>query len=124
MRKEAQMRRSVVLLFALVALVAAKSIVLTLTAPDGGISGLAWGGGNLWAVDEVSDTVYELDPNSGAVISSFGLTNPSTIFPTGLAYSETQNMILVGFWDNGTNGYVYKYTYTGGFLGSVTMCGG
>jgi len=118
------MRRTALLLVAVTALAAAKSIVLTLDAPDGSISGLAWGGGNLWAVDEVSDTVYELDPNSGTVLSSFGLTNPAYIFPTGLAYSETYSMILVGFWDSGTNGYVYKYSFTGGFLGSVTMCGG
>jgi hypothetical protein len=108
----------------LAAMVAAKSIVLELTSPDGSISGLAYGGGNLWAVDDVTDTVYSLDPNTGSVVSSFSLTNPGTIFPTGLAYSDNYSMILVGFWNNSTTGYVYKYTYTGTYLGMVDMCGG
>ena len=118
------MRRAALVLFAVAALVAAKSIVLTLDAPDTGISGLAWGDDKLWAVDETTDNVYSLDPNSGAVLSTFYLDHPATIFPTGLAYSEAQNMVLVGFWNNGTTGYVYKYSPTGSYLGMVDMCGG
>ena len=118
------MRRALIALCIVAAIVAAKSIVLQFNAPDGSISGLAWGDDVLWAVDDVTDTVYSLDPNSGAVQSSFNLTNPSTIFPTGLAYSSSHNMVLVGFWNNSTTGYVYKYSPTGTYLGMVDMCGG
>lgn len=100
------------------------SIVQTIDAPDTNITGLAWGDGKLWAVDETTDYVYSVNPATGAVESTFFVDHAASIFPTGLAYSESQTMVLVGLWDNATTGYVYKYTPTGTFSGSVDMCGG
>ena len=118
------MKKLLIVLLVLSALVSAKSIVLTLDAPDTNISGLAWGDGKLWAVDEVTDYVYSVNPATGNVESSFYVSHSSAYFPTGLAYSETHNLVLVGLWNNSTTGYVYKYTPTGTFSGSVDMCGG
>lgn len=118
------MKKLILCLLLLSALVSAKSIVLTLDAPDTNISGLAWGDGRLWAVDEMTDYVYSVDPGTGAVESSFYVAHASSYFPTGLAYSEDHTLVLVGLWNNGTTGYVYKYTPTGTFSGSVDMCGG
>ncbi len=112
-------------LFLVLSAATANSVVLTLDAPDTNISGLAWGGdGQLWAVDEVTDYVYSIDPASGAVLSSFYVAHPSSYFPTGLAYSEYSDLLCVGLWNNSTTGYVYKYTTSGSYEGSVDMCGG
>jgi len=118
------MRKAILALFFVMALVMGKSIVLTLDAPDTGISGLAWGDGKLWAVDETTDYVHSINPETGEILSTFYVAHSSAYFPTGLAYSETQNMVLVGLWNNGTTGYVYKYSPDGTFLGQVDMCGG
>ena len=118
------MRKVILCLFFVLSVVTANSIVLTLDAPDTNISGLAWGDGKLWAVDEVTDYVYSIEPTSGSVLSSFYVEHPSTIFPTGLAYSEFSDLVCVGLWDNSTTGYVYKYSPSGTFDGSVSMCGG
>jgi outer membrane protein assembly factor BamB len=116
--------RKVVLLFLIFAAAAsAKGIVSTIDAPDTNISGLAWGNGSLWAVDAVTDYVYELDPATGTVISSFYFNHTTTIVPTGLAYSEGQNMLYCGGW-YGTTGYVFKYNPDGTYQGMVDMCGG
>ncbi len=101
----------------------AKWITSTIDSPDGDISGLAWGDGHLWAMDSVSDSVYKLDPATGDIISSFYFNHAATTVPTGLAYSENHNMVLCGGWYI-SNGYVYKYSPTGSYLGMVNMCGG
>lgn len=118
------MKLLLICLLIIFSLVAAKSIVLTLDAPDTNISGLAWGDGKLWAVDQTTDYVYSIDPSCGTVLSSFYSSHPSSIYPTGLAYSTQHNMVCIGFWDSGTNGYVYKYDPDGTYVGSVDMCGG
>ena len=117
------MRRVMVVLLVLAAIASAKAIVRTLDAPDTNISGLAWGDGSLWALDAVTDSVFELDPETGEILSSFYFNHVTTIVPTGLAYSETLDMVLCGGWYL-TNGYVFKYSPTGTYLGMVDMCGG
>lgn len=117
------MNKSVLLLMVVAAAAWAHSIVSTIDAPDTNISGLAWGNDRLWAMDAVSDYVFELDPATGAVIRSFYFDHPVTVVPTGLAYSEDLNMVYCGGWYN-TNGYIYKYTPDGTVTGMVDMCGG
>jgi len=117
------MKKVLLLMLLLAAAASAKAIVSTIDAPDTNISGLAWGNGSLWAVDAVSDYVFELDPETGAVLSSFYFEHHVTVVPTGLAYSESQDMVYCGGW-YGTTGYVYKYTPTGTYKGMVDMCGG
>jgi outer membrane protein assembly factor BamB len=94
----------------------------TIDAPAGLVSGLAWEDGNLWAVDQNLDKVYEMDPSTGDVISSFDISIYSTQHPTGLAVEN--GIVYVGTWSGGTTGYVYKYDLQGGYLGVVSMCGG
>ncbi|MCK5786285.1 MAG: hypothetical protein KAH54_06975 [Candidatus Sabulitectum sp.] len=117
------MRKVLFVLLVIAAAASAKAIILTLDAPDTNITGLAWGDGTLWAMDATTDYVYELNPATGDVISSFYFNHPTTVVPTGLAYSENHNMVYCGGWYN-TNGYVYKFTPTGTYQGMVDMCGG
>ncbi len=117
------MRRVMVVLLVIAAIASAKAIVRTLDAPDTNISGLAWGDGSLWALDAVTDSVFELDPETGEILSSFYFQHTTNIVPTGLAYSETHNLVLCGGWYT-TTGYVFKYTPTGIYQGVVDMCGG
>ncbi|MCK5842963.1 MAG: hypothetical protein KAH31_12385 [Candidatus Sabulitectum sp.] len=117
------MRKVLFVLLVIAAAASAKAIITTLDAPDTNISGLAWGDGSLWAMDAVTDYVYELNPETGDVISSFYFNHLTTVVPTGLAYSENHNMIYCGGWYL-TNGYVFKYTPTGTYQGMVDMCGG
>ena len=117
------MRKVMLLLLIVAAAASAKAIVATIDAPDTNISGLAWGDGTLWAMDAVTDMVFELDPSTGTVQNSFYFTHPSTVVPTGLAYSPSLEMVYCGGWYN-TNGYIYKYTESGEYQGMVDMCGG
>lgn len=96
----------------------------TLPSPGVNVTGLAWGGGTLWAVDAATETVFRLDPVSGDVLNSFPAGVPSSYDSHGLAYSSEHNMVLLGAWDRGRNGYVYRFTPSGEFLGSQSMCGG
>ena len=117
------MRHSVLVAIAILpALAFGQAVLDEIDAPDGNITGLTWHDGYLWAVDQTSDYVYQLDPTNGDVVSSFSCTPPYGFFPTGLAYG--QNLVYVGMWNNGTSGYVYKYTAGGSYVGSVSMCGG
>ena len=100
------------------------TVISTIMAPGNAISGLAWGDGLLWAVDASSNTIYSINTSTGDVVESFILSHSGTLRATGLAFSEEHNILLVGFWDYGTTGYVYQYTPDGFYKGSTSMCGG
>ena len=117
------MKRALIVVMLLAALVSAKSIVLTLDAPDTNISGLAWGNNALWALDATTRFVHQVNPTTGAIISTFYFNYTESMNPTGLAYSETLNRVLPGGW-LGTNGYVYQYKPDGTFITKTSMCGG
>jgi hypothetical protein len=116
------MKRALALLVMLSIMVSAKSIVATFDAPSGDIAGLGWESGSLWAVDAMLKTVYEIDPSSGDVISSFQAAVATGFEATGLAVEN--GYVYVGSWNNSTSGYVYKYDCSGSYLGAVSMCGG
>ncbi len=98
-----------ILLLALVPVAVGAGVVLTIDAPDTGISGLAFGSGSLWAVDGTTSYVYELDPSNGSVQSSFFF--PYGV-PSGMALSGANLHILRS--DAGTYyGYVYRYSTSG-----------
>lgn len=117
------MKRALIVVMLLAALVSAKSIVLTLDAPDTNISGLAWGNGNLWALDATTRFIHQVNPATGAIISTFYFNYTESMTPTGLAYSANLNRVLAGGW-LGTDGYVYQYTPDGAFITKTSMCGG
>lgn len=116
------MKKVLAVVLALAAVGAAKSVVLTLDAPCDDVSGLGWEDGRLWAVDEVTDMVYQLDPTNGDVLSSFDASISSSYDATGLAVEN--GYVYVGAWNGYTNAYVYKFNESGGYLGAVYMCGG
>ncbi|MBD3276735.1 MAG: hypothetical protein GF388_00395 [Candidatus Aegiribacteria sp.] len=88
------------------------------------ITGLAWGGGSLWAVDAAEGGVMRIDTETGELQDSFGLQLPPSQRATGLAYSEKHQFVYVGTWDGGTNGYVFAYKPEGELVNSASMCGG
>ncbi len=85
---------------------------------------LDWGAGLLLAVDASSDMIFSINTSTGDVVDSFHVSHSSILRTTGLAFSEEHNVLLVGFWDYSTTGYVYQYTPDGLNKGSVSMCGG
>ncbi|GEM_PF-316431 len=95
-----------------------------LEAPGIGITGLAWGNGLLWTLDDDSDRVYAIDTDTGEIQLSFPVSHERSLNLTGLAYSTEHRMILVGLWNGSSNGYVYRYSRSGEYLGSVNLCGG
>ena len=117
------MKKVMLLMICLAAAASAKVIISSIDAPDTNITGLAWGNGSLWALDAVTDYVYEINPETGAVISSFYFDHSVQQTPTGLGYSDNLNMLYLGSWFS-TTGYVYKYTPSGEYQGMVDMCGG
>ena len=103
-----------------------ESIVVleTIESPGTNITGLAWGEGDLWAVDAESDSIFRINTTSGEIIDCFKCGTPSSFSATGLAFSEEHNRIFLGLWNHSNNGYIYSYSPSGSYLGSVSMCGG
>ncbi len=99
-------------------------IIGTFVSPGDEISGLAWGAGLLWAVDASSDMVFSINTSTGDTVDSFPISHPRNLRATGLAFSAEHDILIVGFWDYGANGYVYQYTLDGLNKGSTRMCGG
>jgi hypothetical protein len=100
----------------------AASIVSTIDAPAGDISGLAWNGSSLWTVDHTNGCVYRLDPSSGAVIFSFHPDLSSSYPPQGMA--AMNDTLFVSFVKAGTGAGVQGMysAATGAFLGTVYFC--
>ncbi|NOQ23062.1 MAG: hypothetical protein GQ565_10510 [Candidatus Aegiribacteria sp.] len=96
----------------------------TLESPGENITGLAWGDGDLWAVDAESDMIFRINTITGEIIDSFKYSAPSSFSATGLAFSEEHNRILLGLWNHSNNGYIYSYSTRGEYIGSISMCGG
>ena len=116
------MRIAIILTIILFVIAPAKSIVQTFDSPAGDISGLGWGGGNLWATDAFTKEIYKIDPGSGDVLDSFTTIITTTFEATGLAVEN--DIVYIGAWNNSTDAYVYKYSYSGTLTGAVNMCGG
>jgi hypothetical protein len=110
------------LLLFLPAVLFAASVVETFDAPDTGITGLAYDGGSLWAVDGTTQYVYEINPSSGSVISSFYVTDQTATYnpvPGGLACSG--GTIYLAMHSGTQYGEMYKYDTTGVFQGQFDI---
>lgn len=116
------MKLSILALVLAMTVAAGKSVVDTFAAPAGDISGLGWENGELWALDAFNKAVYIIDPTSGNVLDSFSVNISTGYEGTGLAVEN--GTVFVGAWDNGTNGYVYKYDLSGNYISAHSMCGG
>ncbi len=96
-------------------------IVATIDAPDTNISGLGFGNGALWAVDEVTEFAYKLDPATGAVELSWYLAANGTKVPSGLTFANNTVYISSGAPPNLTSSYCYKYNDQGIYQSSFSL---
>lgn len=117
------MKQIAALILLLPALCLSASVVRTLDAPDMNISGLAWGEGKLWALDEVSSNIYGLNPETGVVQVEFFVdeSHGTDPVPTGLAFSNEHGALFAGS-VAGTRTYIYFYSSSGGYLGYDYLC--
>lgn len=92
----------------------------TLDAPDGNITGLGFGGGYLWALDKTSETVYRMDPVTGAVSLSWVATQTGTKIPTGLTYLNNYVYVAAGT-ATGTAAYAYRYSSSGSYVSYFSL---
>jgi len=93
------------------------TVVNSFDAPDTGITGLAWDGTNLWAVDGTTQYVYQLDPSDGGVISSFYITDQTPSYnpvPGGLVYLGSSLYVAMHY--STSYGYMYQYNSAGTLL--------
>lgn len=67
------------------------SVLLTLTLPITHGMGLTWDGNSFWVVSHEDSVIYQINPNDGSIISSFGSPNPFTVETgcEGLAWDGT-----------------------------------
>ncbi|NLP04685.1 hypothetical protein GX411_01865 [Candidatus Fermentibacteria bacterium] len=107
------MKKIVPCLFLFAAVSLGQSVILTLDAPDTNISGLALGGGALWACDNVTNRVYKLDASTGSVLLDW-YVDASGAHPTGMTFAD--NKVYVAL----TSGYVNYYDASGSYLGQFS----
>lgn len=107
------MNKAFLSLLVIAALSAAQTVILTLDAPDTNISGLAIGGGALWACDCVTNQVYKLDASTGSVLLNW-YVDASGAHPTGMCFANNQVYVAL------TSGYVNYYNTGGTELGSFS----
>lgn len=112
--------RILCVLFVVPVICTAASVDRVLDAPDGSITGLAWGEGKLWCLDSGSSTCYGLDPVTGDVETSFDFNGYSSYTPGGLAYDDGE--LFGSFYSAGSSTYVYWYSTSGSYGGYDILC--
>ena len=55
------------------------SVLFTLTIPVEHVMGLTWDGNSFWVVSHEDSYIYEIDPSTGSILSSFRSPNPGTV---------------------------------------------
>jgi hypothetical protein len=116
------MRYMTVIMLLAVCAARGASIVHTIPAPGDGVLGLGWeASGSLWAVDNASDWVFELDPATGNVLFSFYPDYSAAYNIYGLACSSDTLFINFGKATGGGMFSMYDCD-TGAYLGNVALC--
>lgn len=110
-----------IFLFLPALLLADPQVILTLDAPDTNITGLGYGNGYLWAVDQISDMVYKLDPETGAILDSWECTQTGTRHATGLTFTSNTVYVAAASGTLNNDAYAYMYTTTGGYIGNFDL---
>lgn len=115
------MRKLVLVLLALVALAFAQTltVVNSFASPDVYPNGLAWDGTNLWLNGGGNDGFYELDPTTGATLSSFFPSEPGGDNAMGCAFDGT-NLWGSYLENTGVPADVYEYTTAGVYQSDFT----
>jgi hypothetical protein len=105
------LKRFVIAALLLIASVQAQTVVATFDAPDTGITGLACGGGFVWAVDGTTREMYKIDPVTGDVLNSwYAGAIPIAETLTGLAFGN--NTLYVSS-STSTAGTISTYSVDG-----------
>ncbi|HRY61144.1 MAG TPA: hypothetical protein P5266_03025 [Candidatus Fermentibacter sp.] len=109
------MKRVLLAVLLSLSVASAQTVLGTIDAPDTNISGLAYGGGSLWAVDGVTNYLHSVDPATGSVLGSWYVTPVAGETPTGCAFGN--GTVYVGM----TNDYVNMYNTSGEYQGQFTV---
>jgi len=114
--------KQIISLLTLCAIIHAQQVVLTLDAPAANITGLATSADALWAVSSSETTVYRLDPQTGAIVSSFSCkADDDKLVPTGLGYAKER--VYVAQWTGIVNGAcrAFQYMPSGEYKGKTVL---
>ena len=79
-------------LFTAVFALNAQALVDSIPGPGPGITGLTWDGACLWVSSTRRDSVFQIDPETGAVVSGFGFDIEDDY--GGLAWGEDGSIWL------------------------------
>lgn len=113
------MRRFALSVLLMIPALQAQTVIATFDAPDTGITGLACGGGFLWAADGTTRYLYKMDPASGEVLDSwYAEAIPIAETLTGLGFGNN-TLYVAG--STGTTGNIYTYTVEGAYGTSFTV---
>ncbi|MEA3266702.1 MAG: hypothetical protein U9P42_07145 [Candidatus Fermentibacteria bacterium] len=96
-------------------------IIATIDAPDTNISGLGYGNGSLWAVDQVTEFAYQVNPVSGAVQNVWFCAENTTRKPSGLTFANNTVYIAAGATSALTDPWCYRYNTSGTYLGCFDL---
>jgi hypothetical protein len=93
----------------------AGDIMWSFASQDGWVAGLAWDGTYIWEAGRSTATVYQVDPMTGAIVSSFGVTGT----PRGITFDGTHLWM-----SNSATSSIEQYTTTGALVSSFPTAGG
>lgn len=116
------MKLLILLILVFPALILGASVVNSFDAPDTGICALAWDGSDLWAIDGITQNVYQLDPSDGTAISSFYITDQTSTYdpvPGGATYLG--GSLYVAMHSSTSYGKVYEYNPSGTYQGDFDV---
>ena len=112
------MKSIVLLLMLLIACIctAGPQVVLTFDAPDLNISGLGYGAGSLWAVDNTTEMVYRLDPANGSIQNSWYMSENASRTPSGLTFANNTVYVISILMPDLHAPVCYMYESSGAYL--------
>ncbi len=114
--------KQVILILVVAITLYGQQVVLTLDAPADKITGLGVSTDALWAVSSSAETVFKLNTESGAVISSFSCKpDDPELTPNGLACAKGR--IYVAQWSGITPGAcrAFQYMPSGEYIGKTVL---
>jgi hypothetical protein len=89
-------------------------IMWSFPAQDGWVAGLCWDGTYIWEAGRYNATVYQVDPVTGAMVSSFGISG----YARGITFDGTYLWMA-----NSGTGSIEQYTTTGTLISSFPVAG-
>ena len=105
------MKKILAIMLACPLMVYAAGVINSFAAPSSDISGLAWDGSAVWAIDRETQNIYELNPSDGSILSSFHVEDQPTSYdikPSGIACVAGNIFIIMSDGDYYCKGYMYS----------------